>query len=230
MRPASGPANSLPSGRRVLILLVALCAAAPPPSCRSAELQERTRESTSSTDSLELRLLDLEIEEARREADRLTFWRRLIPRIQLSASLGVAELAFQNDPGTLILPNDAYRLTLSLSLSEVLDGGPYQKAGFRVARLEIERELLQARQTARHRAEEAQAEELRQKVKAAEAELVLRERLARFCRMRFDQGRVEFPVAEKAMLEALHLRENLRALKARLLDLQAVPDSPQEFP
>ena len=227
MRPASGPANSLPSGRPALILLVALCAAAPPPSCRGGD---HGLEAEPAADSLELRLLDLDIEEARREVERLAFWRRLIPRIQLNASLGVAELAFQDAPGALVLPRDAYRLTLSLSLSEALDGGPQEKASFRLARLETERALLQLRQKENHRAEEARADAFRRKITAAEAELVHRERLARFYRMRFEQGGVEFPVAEKAALEALLLRDELRAMKARLSDPAASVDSVQELP
>lgn len=79
-----------------------------------------------------------ELRKAEATAGETTFWRRLLPRIQLSATLGTRDLLF-SESGTLVLPTDSYRMTISLSLSELLDGTPHDVALLNVeeARLKV---------------------------------------------------------------------------------------------
>lgn len=220
--PTPCPATTLPPGRWVLIVFLMIASAAHPP---QSQTQDLTSEETpnSQGDSLALRLIEIDIEEARREAEATGLWHRLIPSVHLSASVGVSEIYFQDDPAAVILPRDAYRITFSLSLEKIFDTAEHEKAIYRIQRLETQHQLLR-----RRLAEEAQArrfhlEELRRSLQTTRAELGLQRRIARFYRMRFDQGEVDYPTRARAELAVIALGLRLRSLQARISEASSEP-------
>src|SRR5258708_7421271 len=76
-----------------------------------------------SDDSLQLRLLDIESKKLRYESERSDVWHRLIPSVTLTASAGWKDLIMLDpaSPVPAFIPKDAYRITVGLSLSGILD-------------------------------------------------------------------------------------------------------------
>jgi outer membrane protein TolC len=214
VNPTPCPATTPPSGRRVLIALVLISSAASPPLSpgQIPPAAYPVEGEAVTIDSPSLRLLEIDIEEARSELDATSLWRRLIPSVRLSASVGISELYFQDDPSALVFPNDSYRITMALSLNEVFDNGPYRRALFRLERLRTQREILRRRlhdEAAKERTEGLHA------LRETESELRVQERIARFYRMRFEQGDLEYPTLARAELEVLTLRQRLHTLRTR---------------
>ena len=209
----------------LIALWVVSSAASPPPSpAQDSSTHDRPRAEAEALDSCAVHLLEIDLEQARCEADAASFLRRLIPSVRLSASLGVAELSFRDEPGAIVLPRDAYRITLSLSLNEIFNEERRRKALLQLERLTTQREILRRRQLAREVAEALQRADLRRTIEEKEAELLLHERIARYYQMRFEQGEVEYPLAARAELDLLTLRARLHGLRMRL-QARTIPDA-----
>ena len=83
-----------------LLLLLAFTVFSPQSVCQTPTTgPEDLPQSVTIQDSLDLHLLELEIKKARLNATQSDLWHRLIPRISLSASLGVKDIFFI-DPNT----------------------------------------------------------------------------------------------------------------------------------
>ena len=210
----------------MLIALWVVSSAASPPVSHAQDLTEHDppRAQAEAIDSLAVRLLEIDLEQARCEAEAASFWRRLIPSVRLSASLGVSELSFRDEPGAIVLPSDAYRITLSLSLNEIFNPERRRKALLQLERLATQRDILRRRQLAREVAEALQRADLRRTIEENEAELLLYERIARFYQMRFEQGEVEYPLVARAELDLLTLRARLDGLRMGL-QARTLPDA-----
>ena len=173
-------------------------------------------------DSLELHLLDLDIEKARLNAARTDLWHRLIPSVSLSASLGVKDIFFI-DPNTslpYVLPRDVYRLTLTLPLSEILDNSQHALAELQIAQLQAQHaRLLDHQQGTRQL--------LRQKLLSLEAEsqllrdqIRMSEDIIRFRQLLFEQGKLHYDVLVRSHLDLLDARKSLYRLNIQQAELR----------
>lgn len=175
-----------------------------------------------SLDSLELRLLELEIKRQEENVAETSFWRRLIPRIHFSASFGMHDLMFI-DPASFtpyILPRDAYRLTVSLSLNDVLISSAHTQA---ILELEKLRETLSIRRIQHARERRLFQQQLtasRIELESLEKELGIVQGLLRFNQLRFEQGKIEFDALASTKLELLSLQRSIQRVRHQQLEVQ----------
>jgi len=174
-----------------------------------------------SLDSLQSYLLGLEVGKADAVAQRTDFWHRLVPKITFSASLGVSDIAFLHSfesPG-YIIPKDAYRLTISLSLSEIISTADHE-----IALLERERRvaeqsaLLLRRQNERERRTRRTAA-LREELSLLEEELRILQRIAAFNLILFEEGKIKFDSYVRSQLQIIAARQRIVRLRLELEDL-----------
>ncbi len=160
-------------------------------------------------DSLRVRVLSHQIEEAEVRVEATSFWRRMIPTIHLSASFGMKD-ALVYDPATSMLyPRDSYRLTIGFPLHELFRSEQHQEAVIRLRRLRdekemAEQELAKTRQQELHRAAGAQRE-----ITILTAELHLLREIVRYNEALFQQGRVPFDVLARAKLQVLQTERQI---------------------
>jgi hypothetical protein len=169
-------------------------------------------------DSADREMIQLEIARADLEVSSSDIWHRLIPRVSLSAGIGVADLVFI-DPSarsSTMLPKDSYRLNVSLSLSDVLDFPKHARA---LLELEITNARLRkfdadqavAREAGRRRHESAQGE-----LALFHEELVLIERLVHYNELLFEDGKIAFDVLARSRLQLIGVRKSMLQLQATL--------------
>jgi hypothetical protein len=182
---------------------------------------------TRSEDSLRLEIARLTVKAAEMEADNTSFWRRCIPSIRLSVILGVREIIFF-DPAQwtagALLPKDDYRLSLSLSITDLIDNSKHRQAELSLEKLKVTCALLRSEQRQAAAKLSQQARQLEAAGRELEEELRLKEALLRFEELRFDQGKIGFDALTRAKLDLLNVRQSLgrterqlRALKERLM-------------
>jgi hypothetical protein len=162
-------------------------------------------------DSLQLLLLDHAIALAEIEERRTSFWYRLIPDVRVSANLGVQQLVFI-DPSTYtpyVLPKDAYRLTLSLSLSEVFNFDKHTTARIQHDRVQVQRQLAHhqfMRNNERRHFERIQRQLDLETLK--ERETLIND-LVRYTEILFNQGESTFDDLVRVRLQQLHIKHLL---------------------
>jgi len=180
---------------------------------------------TALPDTLELHLLQIQIKLLEVRVEETSFWTRLIPRIHLSASFGMHDLVFI-DPASFtpyILPRDSYRLTISLSLNDVLVSSSHTQA---ILELEKLREMMSIRQIQHTRERKLlnhQLHALQDQLESLEKELAIVQELLRFNQLRFEQGKIEFDALARTKLELLgiqraiqHIQQQQAALRLKL--------------
>jgi hypothetical protein len=158
------------------------------------------------TDSLRLELLQLSVRAAEIEADRTSFWRRLLPRVEGSAGLSAGSVAFAESGAPLVLPRDSYRLSVAVALTGLFDDTPHQEALLQLDRARTELRLGALRLEAsvrRRRARVALADSLGG---LRRQELALREELVRYEELLFGQGSTGFDAVSRARLALLAAR------------------------
>jgi outer membrane protein TolC len=182
----------------------------------------RTQSEALSADSQQLGALELDVEQAALEAAQTNLLHRLIPQIHLSGSVGLKEILFA-DPSTALLsylPRDAYRLNITLSVSEILDDSKHRLAGLRLekARSELMRLRLRLRdaqsdlQRALASLERAEALD--------SAELSMKEDVLRFEELRFTHGKIEFDALVRSRLDVVHAKKTLLDRERQITDLR----------
>jgi len=196
---------------------------------RSGETQTApTRHSSSHTpamtqrDSLELLLLDIEIAKAHERLKETSFWKRLIPNVHISASLGLRNAVFI-DPTTFtpfLVPRDAYRVTVSLSLSELLNRSQHSLAKLELERLMTERsyrllQQIQSRATLQH-----YVTALDEEMACLHEERKIIDELLRFNQLRFEQGKIEFDVLMRSKLELLSVQKAMQRIQQQKSEVQ----------
>ena len=154
-------------------------------------------------DSLDLALLQIEIARAEETVDATSFWSRIIPQIHFSASFGLHDMMFV-DPTTYtpyILPRDAYRLTINLSLNEALSSPRHTQAILDLQKLRTE--LLQRTIQKLHarKSLEEQLTALQDEAAMLEKEMSFIQELLHFNELRFQQGKIEFDALTRTKLE-----------------------------
>ena len=173
-------------------------------------------------DSLELRLLQLEINKAEEKVSETNFWRRILPQIHFSASFGVHDLVFI-DPASFtpyILPRDAYRLTVSLSLIDVLMSPSHSQAALELERL---RTMLSMRNMQYARARKIIEQQLvvfQDDLESLEKEADIIGSLLRFNQLRFDQGKIEYDALARTKMELFAIQRSIRRLQLQQSEIR----------
>lgn len=174
-------------------------------------------------DSLELHLLDIEIEKAQERLKETKFWKRLIPQVHISASLGLRDVVFI-DPTTFtpyIIPRDAYRLTISLSLTGIFDFSKQSLAQLELERLSTERSLRLLKLAESRKILEQQLSALQQNLVIAQEAIRIIEDLVRFNQLRFEQGKIEFDTLMRTKLELLNAQKAILRIQHQQSELQS---------
>jgi hypothetical protein len=200
-----------------LVLLVAgtlLRAQVLPP---DPEARERP-DSGSVRDSLELQRLQLELRITDLALDGTDFWHRLIPRVSLGASFGIRGITFveARDPEPVVVPTDLYRLTVSLSLSDLVSRSEHERAHLMREQAVLELSLAQTRQLMNRQIADERRRRLRAELSLMEEMLRLSERLHRYYGLLFDQGKTSFDVCVRAEQQAIEARQRVLRLRAEL--------------
>lgn len=168
-------------------------------------------------DSLKLMLIDIEIAHAELEAAATNFWHRLIPDIRVSANFGVQQLAFV-DPTTFTpykLPKDSYRLTLSLSLSDIWNSKQHEQALLVLDRLRIKkRELEQKLDTDKHRLLRHRAA-LQKELDFRLEELSLLQQSLKYTQLLFEEGKADFNALVRAKRQVLNVEKSISMTRTR---------------
>ena len=154
-------------------------------------------------DSLDIRLLQIEIAKAEVRVTETSFWPRIIPQVHISASFGMHDIMFV-EPTTFtpyILPRDAYRLTISLSLNDVFSSSRHTQALLELEQLRTEESRLTTKQLQSRKSLEQQLLALRDQADLLEKELSFIKELLRFDELRFQQGKIEFDALIRSKLE-----------------------------
>ena len=213
------------------LLLQAFTVISPQSLCQTpTAVPDDIPQSVTIQDSLDLHLLELEIDKTRLSATQSNIWHRLIPRVSLSASLGVRDIFFI-DPNTslpYVLPRDVYRLTLTLSLSEVFNRSDHALA-------ELQLEQLQTRFARLKDHQHTTRQLLRQKLLSLDTEtrllrdqIRMSEDIIRFRQLLFEQGKLHYDVLIRSQLDLLDARKSLNRLNVQQaeLRLQVRPPEP----
>jgi hypothetical protein len=172
-------------------------------------------------DSLQLQLSSLDVEKAEAMVCKTDFWHRLIPRITFSASLGMKDIVFLDTQSSApyIFPRDAYRLTMSFSLSEIMNRSDHELAMIEKERRSAEHSILLLRQKSQRQNLLRRASALREEISMAEEESHLQERILAYNRILFERGEIKFDALARSELQCLLAKEKLIRLK---YDLQSV--------
>jgi outer membrane protein TolC len=185
-------------------------------------------------DSLELHVLALTIEEAQAAAAQTDFWHRLIPRVSLSATFGIREMIFVDPTSTLpyLLPRDAYRLTFTLSISDLLDGSRHARDELQVMQLQTRYAKLLERQQAARELLQAKLHALEEERHLLDEQIRMSQDVIRFREFLFDQGKIHYDVLIRSKMDLLNAQKSLIRLQAAELglapELQFEPDQQSE--
>jgi outer membrane protein TolC len=166
-------------------------------------------------DSLEIHKLEIDIQKADEQATQTNIFHRLIPNISISASYGIGNLLFI-DPSsytTYVLPKDAYRLSLSLSISELLFSSKHSDAILQLSRLQTEYQHMKYLQEATQIALRLELQDIGEKLKSLEKQLSMIEDLIHFNELRFEQGKIEYDALLRTKIELLSLQTNINNIK-----------------
>ena len=173
-------------------------------------------QSPAGLDSLERSLALLEIAKADQALKASGFWRRLVPHVSLSGSLGVRDIAFNDGTGSVVFPKDSYRLTFALSLSDLFDGSARASAEIGRAEAETRYLVLCRKQSLARRALLRKKEDLAANLAALREELAVRASLAAFQDLVFIQGRIDFRALSESKIELIRLKHSVAGLSSRL--------------
>ena len=169
-------------------------------------------------DSLELAAAHLEVERAGIDVYATALWQRLIPRITLSASLGIGEVIFR-DPTTdaiTLLPRDSYRLTFSLGLDQLLRSPEHDHALVRLRTAELDAARIQIQISERQYTRQRDESATRQELALLADELGLVRQLVIYNEMLFAEGKAEFDALARAKLQLLSLSRVIAQVSQRL--------------
>jgi hypothetical protein len=185
-------------------------------------------------DSLDLQILDVEIARARVAVTQTDIWHRLLPQVAVSASVATKDLLFvdQANARSAVLPRDAFRVTASMSLSDILDQSRHLDAEYQLARLQLLRSRLLNHQ-------ELNRQIVTKRLWGATNELGLAvelcriaEQTLRFKQLLFEQGRLQFDAlmrARRDLIDATHAITRA-ALRQSEIQLQSGSDVMEDRP
>ena len=173
-------------------------------------------------DSLQLRLLVLEIRKAELQVTQTNLWHRLLPHINASASFGIKDILFIDPSYSVlsVLPKDAYRLTLSLSISEILDFSKHSNAELELEKLQAQYQRTMQQQARSQTALRLQLSELDELLIMMNQEFGMKEDLVKFNELRFKQGRIEYNALVSARLSLLNVKRTIYHLNQQINEIR----------
>ena len=177
---------------------------------------------SSAVDSLELYLLQIDIKKAEEKANETSLWRRIIPQIHMSSSLGMHDLMFI-DPTSFtpyILPRDAYRLTISFSLNEVLLSPAQTQAIIELERLKAAFSLRTLQHIEARELIKQQQAALQDQLESLSKEHSIVEELLHFNELRFQQGRIEYDALARTKLELLGVQRSIQRIREQQSEMR----------
>lgn len=169
-------------------------------------------------DSLEIRRLELEVQRADLAVSNTDFWHRLIPSMSVGASFAVRGVTFveATEPNPFVIPSDLYRLTVSLSISDLINSYDHERARLVKEQAHLELSLAQTQQIIDRQVALERARRIRSELSLMEEVLRLSERLLRFYALLFDQGKTSFDVYLRCELQTIEARQNVLRLRSEL--------------
>ena len=169
-------------------------------------------------DTLELSRAQLECLKAELAWQSTDFWHRLIPAVTLSASYAIGGITFFDGSNVngIIVPTDQYRLTLSLSLSGLIHSTEHERARIVNEQVQLDLRLEQTRRLMERQVISERAARLRAELALLEEELRLTERIHRYYRTLFDQGKTSFDVLVRAELRVIEVRQKVLQMRSDL--------------
>ena len=168
-------------------------------------------------DSLQLQQIEIDIQKAEEQVSQTNFFHRLIPNMSLSESYGIGNLLFI-DPlstTTYVMPKDAYRLSLNLSLSELFFSSKHSDALLQLSRLQTEYQHMKYLQQATQIALRLELRDIGEKLQSLEKQLSMIQDLIHFNEMRFEQGKIEYDALVRTKIEMLSLQTSINNLKTQ---------------
>jgi outer membrane protein TolC len=165
-------------------------------------------------DSLELHKLEIEIQKAEEQVSQTNFFHRLIPQINISASYGIGNLLFIEPytDATYIIPKDAYRVSLNLSINDLLFSPKHSEALQQLTRLKTEYQHMKYLQEANQIASRLELQDIDSKLQSLDKELSMTQDLVHFNELRFEQGKIEYDALIRTKLELLSVQSNINTL------------------
>lgn len=188
---------------------------------RGEERGEHSRPIQHALDSLELNQLEIHLEKAQDEVTQTNLIHRLLPDIHVSAAYGIGNLVFI-DPNSILtynIPKDAYRLTLTLSLSELLYSVKHSQALLQQKILLTEYQHKKLLQFSIRQTLQQEVLSVESKIQSLETEASMIRDLIHFNELRFEQGKIEYDVLIRTKLELLSLQTNINTLKNQRIQL-----------
>ena len=166
-------------------------------------------------DSLEIQRLELEIRRADLSVANTDFLHRLVPRLSVVASFAVRGATFVEvtEPNHFVIPTDMYRLTVSLSLSDLISSYDHERARLVKEQAHLELSLAQTKQLIDRQVAEERCRRLRSELSLMEEVLRLSEKLLRYYALLFDQGKTSFDVYLRSELQTIEARQNVLRLR-----------------
>jgi outer membrane protein TolC len=171
-----------------------------------------------SADSLEQRIAELEQRRATLAVDETSFWNRLMPTLNISAGFSFRDLVFI-DPMTAVatyFPRDTYRITLSLSINDILDERRYERACISLEECSAKLEHLRAARAVKHDQEIRRLASIQSDLRLQQEELDLVQKLVRYYELQFEQGEIRFDTLLRARLQLLNVRASILRLQNSL--------------
>jgi len=172
-------------------------------------------------DSLDLKLLEIELAGAELEVRETNFLHRLTPQIHLSANFSMKDIIFV-DPNTFVpylLPKDAYRVSIGLSVNEIFDFDKHTRAEIGLNQLRIKNDRLKQQQNRDRSISILQLIELDSLCLIAGEEINLKNEILKYSTLCFQQGKIEFDEFLKSKLDLMIVKKSLAGLNSRRAEI-----------
>ena len=188
----------------------------------AGKLQNNDAADEPSPDTLRLRSLEIEIEQARIQESETNFLHRLLPQIHFSASFGLRNLVFIDPAGGAlsVLPKDAYRLNLSVSVNDLFDFSRHRVAELRLRGMQLEYERIRHQQAASRVSLMREYEALESVCDLLTEELTMKEEVGNFNDLRFQQGKIEYDALIRSKLDVLHVKQSIDHLHRQMNEVR----------
>lgn len=188
----------------------------------STRVVDDTIAQNSLIDSLNLHLLEIDIKQQEQKVSETGFWRRIIPRVNFAASFGAHDLVFI-DPASFtpyILPRDAYRLTVSLPLNDVLMSPGHTQATLELEKLRVMLSLRTMQYARARKTLEQQLTAIQDDLESLEKEGAIIQDLSRFDQLRFEQGKIEYDALARTRMEVLAIQRSIHRLQLQQSEIR----------
>jgi hypothetical protein len=179
------------------------------------------RAQTHELDSLELRMLSLQVAAAAERVVATDLFHRLLPRLTLSVSFGTRNMVF-TDPDVEVpgfIPADTWRMTITVPLSELFNAGPHEEATIERARRIADLEAGRARRGREARLRDGRRSALRQELQLLGEVHDVLTRIVRYQRILYEEGKAGFDALARTELQTLEAKMKIVRAESQLREL-----------